>query len=95
MSVLTDVSTRELFQALFYREQLLFLNVQNKVNLDARYRIFLRKIIYKITGIIYVIFLIIYKKKKEYILLWTLVSKEVEITEEFYEILFNALRISR
>lgn len=64
MSVLTDVSTRELFQALFYREQLLFLNVQNKVNLDARYRIFLRKIIYKITGIIYVIFLIIYKKKK-------------------------------
>lgn len=69
MSVLTDVSTRELFQALFYREQLLFLNVQNKVNLDARYRIFLRKIIYKITGIIYVIFLIIYKKKKEYILL--------------------------
>lgn len=64
MSVLTDVSTRELFQALFYREQLLFLNVQNKVNLDARYRIFLRKIIYKITGIIYVIFLIIYKKKR-------------------------------
>lgn len=64
MSVLTDVSTRELFQALFYREQLLFLNVQNKVNLDARYRIFLRKIIYKITGIINVIFLIIYKKKK-------------------------------
>lgn len=63
MSALRDVSTRELFQALFYRQQLLFLIIQNKVNLDARYRIFLRKIIYKITGIIYVIFLVIYKKK--------------------------------
>lgn len=63
MSVLTDISTRKLFQVLSYSEQL-FLNVQNKVNLDARYRIFLRKIIYKIIGIIYVIFLVIYKKKK-------------------------------
>lgn len=63
MSVLTDISTRKLFQVLSYSEQL-FLNVQNKVNLDARYRIFLRKIIYKIIGIIYVIFLVIYKKKR-------------------------------
>lgn len=94
MSVLTDVSTRELFHVLFYSEQL-FLNVQNKANLDARYRIFLKKIIYKIAGIIYVIFLAIYEKKKEYIFLWTLISTEIEITEEFHEILFNALRISR
>lgn len=63
MSVLTDVSTRELFHVLLYSEQL-FLNVQNKVNLDARYRIFLKKIIYKIAGIIYVIFLAIYEKKR-------------------------------
>lgn len=64
MSVLTDVSTRELFQILSYRQQLLFLNIQNKVNPDARYRIFPRKMIYKITGIIITLFfLVIYKQR--------------------------------